>query len=328
MTLTHRTGYGVLGLLLATLGIGLISQNSIAAPPTGTAATGSAESNPEVEAIHQSARAFEAAYRARDADAIAAGFTEQGEIVDTHGSAVRGRGPIAEAFRRIFQEHPDGKMTIAIHSIRFPSPGVAIEDGTTTVIRSKADQPIHDRYAAVQIKLDGRWLVASTRDLMPNTTMIPIPERLKPLEFLIGDWVDESPEMMISGSYRWGESRQFLTHEFMVKRVGQALLKGTQRIGWDPLRHTIMSWTFDSKGGHSESTWTWDRNHWLIKMHGVSSDGQPSSATAFLTPINHDAYRWESTDRVLGGEAAADTTVTIVRKPPSPQAEATTPPKR
>jgi uncharacterized protein (TIGR02246 family) len=308
--------------LCLLLGVIAIAATTAHADPPAAAAK-----NPEEEAIQQSARAFEAAYRAKDADAIAAGFTEQGEVVDVHGNVVRGRAVIAEEFRRIFQEHPEGRMTIAIRSIRFPSPGVAVEDGTTTVVR-KNTPPIQERYAAVQIKIDGRWLVASTRDLVPNTVMIPIPDRLKPLEFLIGDWVDESPDMMVSGSYRWGEGRQFLTHEFMVKHVGQALLKGTQRIGWDPLRHTIMSWTFDSKGGHSEANWTWDRNHWLIKMHGVGADGQTSSATVFLTPLNRDAYRWESTDRVIGGEAAPDTTVTIVRKPPMPQAETPAPPKQ
>jgi uncharacterized protein (TIGR02246 family) len=323
--LSHPTF--VVCLLLTTLAFVFVG-TAHASPPQPAAAAQTRAANPEEEAIQQSARDFEAAYRAKNADAIAAGFTENGEVVDTQGHAVRGRAVIAEEFRRVFQEHPDARMTISIQSIRFPAPGVAIEDGTTTVVRSQTEPPMHDRYAAVQVKVDGRWLVASTRDLVPNTTVIPIPERLKALEFLIGDWVDESPEVMVSASYRWGEGRQFIMHEFMVKRVGQALLKGTQRIGWDPLQHTIMSWTFDSKGGHSQSTWTWDRNHWLVKMHGVSADSQPSSATAFLTPLNHDAYRWESTDRVIGGEASPDTTVTIVRKPPAPQAEATAPPKR
>ena len=209
-------------------------------------------------------------------------------------------------------------MSVTIHSVRIVAPTVAIEDGTTTLTRKQGEPSLHGRYAAVQVKLDGHWLVANTRDLVPNTDVIPISERLKPLEFLIGDWVDESEEAVIAGSYRWGEGRKFLTHEFTVKRAG-ALLKGTQCIGWDPLRHTIMSWTFDSRGGHGEGTWTWDRNHWLIKMQGVSAAGQPSSATAFLTPLGRDAYRWESTDRVLGTEAAPDTTVTIVRKPPEPR---------
>jgi uncharacterized protein (TIGR02246 family) len=291
---------------------------SQAGQQTPAAASADTAQKADEEAIHQTAKAFEAAYRARNADAIAAGFTPNGEVVDTEGNAVRGRAAIADEFRRVFQEHPEGHVTVTIHSLHFVAPNVAIEDGTTTLVRGHNEPSIHVRYAAVQVKMDGRWLLASTRDLVPNVDVIPISERLKPLEFLIGDWVDESEEALVAGSYRWGEGRKFLTHDFTVKRAGLPVLKGTQRIGWDPLRHTITSWTFDSRGGHSEGTWTWDRNHWLIKMQGVSASGQASSATAFLTPLGHDAYRWESTDRVLGGQVAPDTTVTIVRKPPEP----------
>lgn len=281
-------------------------------------ATQASAQNADEQAIRNTAKAFEAAYRAKDADAIAAGFTPNGEVVDTEGNAVRGRTAIAKEFRKNFQEQPEGRMSVAIHSVRFVAPGVAIEDGTTSLVRSHGEPAVHERYAAVQVKTDGRWLVASTRDLVPNTDVIPISERLKPLEFLIGDWVDESEEAIIAGSYRWGEGRKYLTHEFTVKRAGSPLLKGTQRIGWDPLRHTIMSWTFDSLGGHGEGTWSWGRNYWLIKMQGVSAAGQASSATVFLTPLGHHAYRWESTNRVLGAEVSPDTTVTVVRKPPEP----------
>ena len=318
MTSKYRE-LGLMCLLLAVGFFGLLGDPTRAEQPGGISTPAKTSAvNADEQAIHKSAKAFEAAYRAKDADAIAAGFTPNGEVVDTDGNAVRGRAAIADEFRKMFQEHPEGRMTVSIQSIRFAAPDVAIEDGTTTLVRGHTEPPLHERYAAVQVKIDGHWLVASTRDLMPNTQVIPIPERLQPLEFLIGDWVDESEEAMIAGSYRWGEGRKFLTHEFTVKRAGSPVMKGTQRISWDPLSHTIMSWTFDSQGGHGQATWTWDRNHWLIKMHGVSSTGQASSATAFLTPLGHDAYRWESTDRVLGGTSAPDTTVTIVRKPPEP----------
>jgi uncharacterized protein (TIGR02246 family) len=318
--------------LLTCLGVVAVMERSSRGdqPPT-PASTAAAAQKADEAAIHQTAKAFEAAYRAKNADAIAAGFTPNGEVVDIEGNAVRGRAAIADEFRKGFQEHPEGRMTVTIHSVRFVAPDVAIEDGTTTLARTHSEPAIHMRYAAVQVKTDGRWLVASTRDLVPNVDVIPITDRLKPLEFLIGDWVDESEEAVIAGSYRWGEGRKFLTHEFTVKRAGSPVLKGTQRIGWDPLRHTIASWAFDTRGGHSEGTWSWDRNHWLIKMQGVSAAGQASSATAFLTPLSHDAYRWESTDRVVGNEVAPDTTVTVVRKPPEPHEAAgggQTPPKR
>jgi uncharacterized protein (TIGR02246 family) len=322
LLLRPLTLVGILGLLGPVM---RADDRPLADPARNPAA------NADEQAIRKTVEAFEGAYRAKDANAIAAGFAPDGEVVDAEGNAVRGRTAIAEEFRKIFQEHPEAKMSLAITSIRMVAPGVAIEDGTTKLVRGRNEPAVYSRYTAVDVKLDGQWLVASTRDLVPNTDVIPISDRLKPLEFLIGDWVDESEEAVIATSYRWGEGRKFITHEFTVKRAGSPVLKGTQRIGWDPLRHTIMSWTFDLRGGHGEATWTWDRNHWLIKMQGVSAAGQASSATAFLTPLGHDAYRWESTDRVLGGEASPDTTVTIVRKPPEPhdvQNDAKTPPKR
>lgn len=319
-----------IGFLMFLGIVDVVARPSRAGQQPAPSASAAAEKADE-EAMHKTAKAFEAAYQNHNADAIAAGFTPNGQIVDTEGNAVRGRAAIADEFRKAFQEHPEGRVTLRIQSVHFVTPDVAIEDGTTTLVRSHGEPAIHVRYEAVQVKIDGQWRVASTRDLVPNVDVIPISERLKPLEFLIGDWVDESEEAVISGSYRWGEGRKFLTHEFTVKRAGSPVLKGTQRIGWDPLRHRIASWSFDSRGGHSEGTWTWDRNHWLIKMQGVSAAGQASSATAFLTPLGHDAYRWESTDRVLGNEVAPDTTVTVVRKPPDPHdaaGEPKIPPKR
>lgn len=282
--------------------------------------------NADEQVIRKTAEVFEAAYRAKDFGAIARQYTPDAEIVDAEGNVVHGRAAIADGFHRIFAEQPDGRLTIAIHSIRMVAPGVAIEDGTTRLVRARNQPALHGRYAAVHVKLDGHWLVASTRDLVPNSEVIPISERLKPLEFLIGDWVDEGEESIVAASYRWGDDRKSLMHEFTVKRAGASVLKGTQRIGWDPLRRTITSWTFDSAGGHGEGVWTWDRDHWIIKLTGVGAMGASSSATVILTPRGHDSYRWEAKNRIMGGEALPDMTVRIVRKPPEPHENETVKP--
>lgn len=270
------------------------------------------------QAIRKTAASFEAAFRDKKAEALAAHYAPDGEVVDTSGNAVRGRKAITEEFQRLFDEHRDAKMSITIKSIRFVSPGVAIEDGTTALVLAKGQPGILGRYTAVQVKQDGHWLIASTRDLAAASDAIPISERLKPLEFLIGDWVDESEDAIVATSYRWGEKRTHLVHQFSVKRAGAPLLQGKQRIGWDPLRRTIMSWNFDLAGGHGEGIWTWDHDHWIIKMSGVSAAGAPSSATVLLTPVNRDHFRWQSTNRIVGSETAPDVSVTVVRKPPAP----------
>jgi uncharacterized protein (TIGR02246 family) len=303
--------FALIAVFVGLLPVCARAQNTHAAAPAVLS-----DSGPDIEAIRKTGQDFEAAYSARNAEALANLYTADGEIVDLEGNVVRGRAAIAQGFRKIFDEQPNGKMTITITSIRLVAPEVAVEDGTTRTVPASNQPPIYGRYVAVHAKQDGQWRVASVRDLEPNSHAIPIPERLKPLEFLIGDWVDEAEESIVASNYRWGDDRQCILHEFAVKRAGRSLIKGSQRIGWDPLAQTIKSWTFDSAGGHTEGIWTWDRDHWIIKLSGVGAMGNTSSATVFLTPIGKDGYRWHSKNRIMGGEALPDVSVTIVRKPP------------
>ena len=51
-------------------------------------------------------------------------------------------------------------MEVSIQSIRFVSPAVAMEDGTTTVTHRAGEPAEHSRYTVVHVKHDGKWLMA------------------------------------------------------------------------------------------------------------------------------------------------------------------------
>jgi hypothetical protein len=205
---------------------------------------------------------------------------------------------------------------------------VATEDGTSREIPGPGQPVIVSRYAAVHAKLDGRWMVASVRDLDPEPQAVPIAERLKPLDFLIGDWVDEGNDGVVASNYRWGKDKTSIEQDFVIKRGGVELLKGTQRIGWDPQEQTIKSWMFDSQGGSGQGVWTWTGDRWVIKMTGVRSDGKHASATNSLIPLSKHSFRWQSRDRIVGDEIAPDQQVTVVRKAPLPRDAAANVPGR
>ena len=78
------------------------------------------------EAIRKSSRDFVQAFDKGDAKAIAALWTEQGELYQG-GIAIRGRTAIEEAFRELFKQHPNRRIEVLIGSIRFPAPDLAIE---------------------------------------------------------------------------------------------------------------------------------------------------------------------------------------------------------
>ena len=55
----------------------------------------------------------------------------------------------------------------------------------------------------------------------------------------------------------------------------------------------------------------------MIKVDGVSQEGQPVSATNIITRLGKDRMSWQSTARTLGGSAVPGIDeFTIVRKPP------------
>jgi hypothetical protein len=123
----------------------------------------------------------------------------------------------------------------------------------------------------------------------------------------------------VEAKFRWDDNKSFLVEEFQVISQGSVILKGTQRIGWDPQRKQIRSWIFDSAGGFGEATWTPVGDDWVCKGAGVQADGASASATRRLIRSGQDRVIWSATERLAGGEELPDLAVTMVRKPPQPQ---------
>jgi hypothetical protein len=160
-------------------------------------------------------------------------------------------------------------------------------------------------------------LIASVRDF-PEETQPTAHDQLQPLAWLVGDWVDQSGDAKVETSCRWTEDGNFLVQDFVIKIRGGAETRGTQRIGWDPLKHTIRAWAFDHSGGFGESTWTPVDDRWVIKAEGVTPDGKAASATRILTPISPDLFELTSMSRIVGQEVLPDASVRVARRPPAP----------
>jgi uncharacterized protein (TIGR02246 family) len=268
-------------------------------------------------AIHAVLDAFLRSYNAKDAKALGALFTEGAEIEDEAREVTRGRAAIVERFAGIFAEDFGGTLQVEIESLNFLGPTLAIEEGTATITPREGGTPEATRYSVVYVKQDGRWLHARIRDeahppIAPN-------ERLKELAWMIGEWVNESDDAVVSTSCKYSEDGNFLIRAFDVKIEGKVALSGTQRIGWDPLQKQFRTWVFDTEGGFAEGLMARHGDQWIIKGTGVRSDGQPVSATNVITVLGKDRVGWAAIDRTIGGEVVPGIDqFVIVRKPPPP----------
>jgi uncharacterized protein (TIGR02246 family) len=312
----------LLGLLVAESPQQASAQDSAAAKAAGnsTAATPTQQAGrPEEEkAIRQIVEQFVKAYNAGDAPAAAKLFAPDAEIVDKEGLSMQGRGPLQDIFAAIFREHPKTHIAIETRSIRFVGAAAAIADGMNTVVHAPGESPLRSRCELVCLKQDGRWQIGSARDFPDE--QLDGDEQLKQLEWMVGEWVDESPESLIVTNYRWTDSRQFLVGDFEMRIKGRPAMSGSQRIGWDPAEQKLRSWVFDTEGGFGQGLWTRDGNRWIVKMTGVNREGKTASATNVTTMLGKDRMTWQSRDRVVGDEVLPDTgEIHVVRKPPQPK---------
>jgi hypothetical protein len=98
-------------------------------------------------------------------------------------------------------------------------------------------------------------------------------ENLRGLEWVIGEWVDETPGGELSRvSFAWSTDQNFIVSTRTVETKDGTLDRGTQWIGWDPVNKQIRSWNFEADGGFGEGAFrslsTRVRTHWIGSRTG------------------------------------------------------------
>jgi uncharacterized protein (TIGR02246 family) len=283
---------------------------------SGTPAA-AADPTEDEAAVRVNITSFVDAFNAKDAKAVSQLFAPEAQIITEDGETVEGREAIEQAFGAVFEDTPDVEVEVFVDSIRFVGSDLAVEVGSTKETPAPGETPEYGRYTVLHVKREGKWLMAIARDTAgePPTNH----ERLQPLGWLVGEWIDDGGSSVVHTSCRWSEDGNFLLQDIRLQIAGNDAMQVTQRIGWDPLNKRVRSWAFDTEGGFTEGVWARDGDSWVIKSTGVRPDGIPASATSVIVPTGQDGYVWRAVDRVIGEQVQPPVEVKVVRKPPAPQ---------
>lgn len=282
------------------------------------------EVSPEITGLHKAATDFVAAYNKKDAAAVAALFTENGEITDLDASEVTsGRAEIQARYEALFAAPKAPQIAIEVDSVRLVGKDLAIEDGTVHSTPPGEDAvPSSMNYTAVlQKNADGVWQIASTRDRGDaSDTAGELAELAADLK---GDWTTQVEGMRLDLAFGWDDSGKYIIGEMLITAADAKPLTTSMRIGWDPARQTITWWTFDDQGGFSKGDWTQLADDtWMIHTEGTTADGELTSANQTLAFDGDDAFTWTASERLVDGEKQPDIEMRVVRQTPDPGASA------
>jgi uncharacterized protein (TIGR02246 family) len=301
-------------ILLGLVMTGQTSAQNVTAAKTGpTSGPGIEE---VAESLGQMAERFVKAFNERDAAAIAAMFTPDGEIVGLDGARVAGREQIEGYHRAIFSREVVPKIALEANDLRLASPGVAFEEGQIHLTLAD-DEPVRSiHYRATHVRqADGSWLTASSRNLADVTTPS---ERIRPLHWLIGEWTLEQEDGgRIDMAIDLDEQGNHLLGQAVITDAGEGRQVIQLRIGWNPATASVYWWTFDSDGGNASGPWARSGRNWIIHSTGMTADDE-ASASAQTLVRDGDSMVWLATHRILAGEAQPDLTYRFVRRAPDP----------
>ncbi len=264
--------------------------------------------------IQKDSEKLAAAFSSGKAEEVAGLFLANGELIDEAGTVYQGQQEIKDLLTAFFAKFPGLHMKIEIDSIRIVGP-VAIQEGSRVTTASDGSTSSM-RFHCVLSKADQGWRIASLRDFGDDSSATP-GELLKPLAWLIGDWVNEGADARVKIAYRRSEDENFILGDILVTKNDQVLMKSSQRIGWDAAHGAPRSWTFDSDGGFAEASWTQVDGTWVVRSSATIPDGQLGTAILKITPGEDGRFVMAGTNRIVGDVMEDDYEITVVKQPPT-----------
>ena len=266
----------------------------------------------DIKAIVASSEAFIAAFNKNDAHAIAALWSEDGDCIDDTGKRFRGRVEIEKVYADFFKSRPGTTIKVVVNSQRLLIPDAALEDGHAILDPAPLGPPAINKYTAIHIKADGKWLMSSVRETRVET--LSGYQKVADLEWLIGTWTAEEHGAKTISVCRWIANKSFVERTYTVSHPDHTTTAGVQLIGFNPERGRIQSWNFSPDGGHAIGIWTPRDNGWAAEIRGVSGDGTITGAVNLLTKLDDNAYIWQSVQRTAGGAALPDTEEVVLKR--------------
>jgi uncharacterized protein (TIGR02246 family) len=287
----------VTALLLVFLGVGLMTAQDKAAKAPDREA--------DKQAIDKLVKENIKAFNDRDAAAIAANWTAEGEYIRNDGTPIRGRAEIQKGYADFFKTLK-GKPTVEVQTdgLRFTSADTAVSE-VTLRLKNEQGETISSSWRNTMLaREDGQWKVATVQEWDRDNSL---DDSLKDLEWLIGTWHMSTKDREVTTTYEWDENKTFIRGKYSVKEGGKVSESGTQMFGKDNADGGIRSWVFQSDGGFGDGLWTRDGKKWTVDFAGATASGKKLTASVIYMHVDANTFTWQSVDQTVDGQSIADT---------------------
>jgi uncharacterized protein (TIGR02246 family) len=256
--------------------------------------------------------AYVAAFNAGDVDKLVGHWSPDAVYISrTSGDRLTGHESLKEEFTAILSSEDAPKLAVETESIEFVSPNVAIQRGLAVISRQASNE--ETSYQVVYVDHDGEWLIDRVSEDVVESKPSNY-ERLKELEFFVGQWITDGDEMTVEFECQWTANQNYLSRKYHVSIEEEVQSSGLEIIGWDAKNEQIRSWLFDSDGGFVQGTWNARDGKWVVQSVATLADGASGSSTSILRPLGDDTFSWRKFNQVVDGQLLPNTDEVTIRR--------------
>ncbi|MCE5318641.1 MAG: nuclear transport factor 2 family protein [Parachlamydia sp.] len=250
-----------------------------------------------------------------DANKLASFWTDEADVSrPLIGEAIEGKAEIVKFLQQRAQELKERKLQFSFkpEKIDITEADQAVVQGVSEISNQQGIFVRNARKVEL-IREKGQWLIDSVTDIeVPPAP--PVYQKLKEIEWLVGNWKDQDEDVTITFANRWDKFNNFVISRFTMDVYGLEAMEGIQIIGFDPVQQKIQSWVFDSDGGFGTGIWTKKGDAWEVAMNYTLSDGQKATGTNVYKKVDDTHYSFSSVDRKLNGQAIPNIEAVTVAK--------------
>lgn len=271
--------------------------------------------DPEWLKLKGAAAAYVEAFNGKNGELLAELFANDAVIHLTPQIKVVGRDAIKKYFQNIFTVNPKSKIGLEATAVSFQSSKNVVEKGMV-VVDNEGELSTHYYVAQITKQDDGKWRIQNSKGVIAGAGASN--EELAEVAGIVGDWMARLGDAKYKVTYMWEPSGTWILGKGLFLSPNTEPIHTTSRIGIDAKTGNIVSWSFDSMGGYSHSSWKKVGDGWQLEANGVNAEGQSSKSKQIISLVGSNSVDWIFTERELGGKSAEDFGMRLVKSPPKP----------
>src|SRR5262249_45553006 len=155
------------------------------------------------------------AYNKRDAAAIAAHWTAEGEYIRNDGEPIRGRAEIQKGYAEFFKTvKGKPRLEIQTEGLRFTSADTAVSEVILRLKNEEGEVTASSWRNTLLVREGGEWKVSIVQEWDRDNGL---DVSLNELEWLVGTWQVATKDREVTTVYEWDEKKAFIRGRYTIK---------------------------------------------------------------------------------------------------------------